>query len=98
MGGNDAIYLKDPESLRKYITHLKYARERLLETYAHLKQHSYNIMNDVWRDSVCDRFMEMLEQKQRDLMRITDDFQYMIDYLTKQLEIAERAAHQNLHA
>ncbi len=96
MTGTDAVNLIDPNSLRDYIAHLKYARERLLETYSQLKQHSQYITNEVWRDSVCDRFMELLEQKQKDLTRITDEFQKNIDNLTKLLEIAERGTHQRL--
>ena len=88
--------LIDPEYLRDCIEHLKYARERLLETYCEIKQHSLFIVNEVWQDSVCDRFMEMLEQKQKELIRITEIFEYNIGVMNKLLEVAERIAHQDL--
>ena len=51
------------EYMRDYIAHLKYARERLLETYNGVRQHSQFVANEVWQDTVSHRFMEMLEQK-----------------------------------
>jgi hypothetical protein len=76
------------EYMRDYIAHLKYARERLLETYNGVRQHSQFVANEVWQDTVSHRFMEMLDQKQNDLLRITESLEHYVQVMTSQADIA----------
>lgn len=76
------------EYMRDYIAHLKYARERLLETYNGVRQHSQFVANEVWQDTVSHRFMESLEQKQQDLHRITEALEHYAHVMTAQADIA----------
>lgn len=92
----DDIKQKDPEDLRDYIEHLQSARERLLDTYNDVREHSMHIIDHVWQDAVCDRFMEMLDQKQSDLYCITEVFEYNQRIMQSQLEVAEDIAHQDI--
>lgn len=96
MAENDAIRLLDPEEMREYIAHLKAARERLLDTYSDVVGHSQYIIENVWQDDVCVRFMDMLEHKQKDLYHITEVFEYNQKVMESQLEQAEAIAHQNI--
>lgn len=89
-------HLVDTEYLRDYIEHLKYARERLLQTYGEIKKHSEYITNEVWRDSVCERFMEMLEVNQKELIRITDAFEDNCKVMSELLVHAERLTQQKI--
>lgn len=84
------------EYMRDYIAHLKYARERLLETYNGVRQHSQFVANEVWQDTVSHRFMEMLEQKQQDLLRITEAFEHYAQVMTSQSDIAANLESQSL--
>ena len=85
------------EYMRDYIAHLKYARERLLETYNGVRQHSQFVANEVWQDTVSHRFMEMLEQKQQDLLRITEALEHYAQVMTSQSDIAAELESQALN-
>ena len=88
--------LAQVEYMRDYIAHLKFARERLLETYTGVRQHSQFVADEVWQDEVSLRFMEMLNQKQKDLFRITEAFEHYQQVMQSQLDIAEVAAQQTI--
>ena len=84
------------EEMREYIAHLKATRERLLETYTDVRTDSQDIANNVWRDPVSMRFMEMLDQRQKDLYRITEAIEHNQTVMESQLEVAEDLEHQNI--
>lgn len=92
---NDVDLLR-VEYMRDYIAHLKYARERLLETYNGVRQHSQFVANEVWQDTVSHRFMEMLDQKQNDLLRITEALEHYVQVMTSQADIATDLESQSL--
>lgn len=89
------IYSK-PEYMRDYIAHLQFTRERLIETYTMVKNRSRFIATEVWQDSVSMQFMEMLDQKQKDLYRITEELEHQRTVMLEQLEVAERIANQSI--
>lgn len=90
------INLADPEDMREYIAHLKSARERLIETYTDVRSDSEDIANNVWRDTVSMQFMEMLDQRQKDLYHITEAFEHNQKVMESQLEPAEDLAQQSI--
>jgi len=94
MAAVNEIDLSKTEYMRDYIAHLKFARERLMETYSSVRQHSQFVANEVWQDQVSMRFMDMLDQKQKDLFRITEAFDHYRQVMVSQVEIAEEAARQ----
>lgn len=90
------ISLVDPKEMRDYIAHLKAARERLIETYTDVRTDSQYIANNVWRDTVSMQFMEMLDQKQKELYHITEAFEHNQKVMESQLEPAENLANQSI--
>ena len=82
--------------MRDYIAHLKATRERLIETYTDVRTDSQDIADNVWRDNVCMRFMEMLDQKQKDLYRITEAIEHNQKVMESQLEIAQDLEQQDI--
>lgn len=83
--------LSDIEYMRDYIAHLEYARDHLMETYEDVRNHSQYIASEVWQDQVCLRFMEVLNQKQAELRRITEAIEANRQLMIKQLESLESA-------
>lgn len=83
--------LSDIEYMRDYIAHLEYARDHLMETYTDVRNHSQYIANEIWQDQVCMRFMEVLNQKQAELYRITEEIESNRQRMIKQLEFLESA-------
>ena len=92
----NGIDLTKVEYMRDYIAHLKSARERLMATYSSVRNHSQFDTNEVWQDNVSMRFMEMLDQKQKDLFRITEAFEHYAQVMQSQLDIAEDIARQDI--
>ena len=90
------IDLSKVEYMRDYIAHLKFARERLIDTYSSVRQHSQFVADNVWQDSVCQRFMEILDQKQNDLYRITEALEHYREVMQSQVEIAEEMDNQSI--
>ena len=93
----NGVDLTKVEYMRDYIAHLKYARERLLETYNLVRQHSQFVANEVWQDTISHRFMEMLDQKQNDLLRITEALEHYVQVMISQADIATDLESQALN-
>lgn len=91
MAYEDGSRLTELQAMRDYIAHLEYARDRLVETYHTVRDKSHYIATEVWQDEVSERFMDVLEYKQKELYRITDEIERNRELMCKQLEWLERA-------
>lgn len=80
--------------MRDYVEHLKYARERLLETYSQVYQHSRYVASEVWQDTVSQRFMDVLDSKQKELREITEAIDRYQQTMTSQIEMLDEMLRQ----
>lgn len=86
----------EPEYMRDYMEHLEWAQNRLLETYSDVREHSEYIANEIWRDAVSESFMDMLDTKQKDLMRIVEAFEHYRGVMKAQVHKLEDLENQRI--
>ena len=84
-----------PEYMRSYIKRLENAQNNLLKIYNDVRNHSAYIANEIWQDAVSESFMDMLNTKQKDLMRITEALQHYREIIKEKVDVLEELEKQD---
>ena len=91
------VDLSKIEYMSDYIEHLKYARDRLMETYIEVYKHSRFVADEVWQDVVSERFMDVLDQKETEMRAIAEALDHNQEVMTSQLEELREMAQQQVN-
>ena len=83
------------EYMRYYIKRLENAQNNLLKTYNEVRNHSEYIAKEIWQDAVSESFMDMLNTKQKDLMRITEALQHYREIIKEKVDVLEELEKQH---
>ena len=87
--------ISEAEYMRSYIKRLENAQNNLLKTYNEVRNHSEYIAKEIWKDAVSESFMDMLNTKQKDLMRITEALQHYREIIKAQVDVLEELEKQH---
>jgi hypothetical protein len=80
------VFIVDLKELEDFANHLKWAAEDLNECYVQVKLHAADCQSH-WRDDSSERFMQLLENEQKVIHEITNNFNKFEAVVRRRVEL-----------
>lgn len=86
---SEGVLIRDLEDLEAFANHLKWAAENLNQCYIQIKQDAIDCQSH-WSDDSSERFMQLLENEQKVIHEITNNFNTFEAFVRRRVELGIR--------
>ena len=83
------VFIRDLEDLEAFANHLKWAAENLNQCYVQIKKDATACQSH-WSDDSSERFMQLLENEQKVIHEITNNFNTFEAFVRRRAELGIR--------